>query len=702
MRDLPTQLTDSLAGRNVTVSEEHDAEATVALNASRGSPAGQGPAINVGSVIAGRYELIARLGQGGMGEVFKALDRLAQDQEDPDPYVAIKILKPELQQEAMAVKALQREANRTLKLTHANIVRTRQFEQDRETGLCFIIMELLEGRSLERVLEENPSGQPWARISSPLEQICVGIMCAHKEGIIHSDIKPSNLYITTRGEIKILDFGIAAPMPRPSLDGRQARETRMDARKLDARSPAYASLEVFLGFEPHYSDDVYSLACVTYEWLTGSHPYATAEKPRAAVPAPEALQANLKPAPVRGLTSSQNTALRRALALRRSERTQTIGDFWQSMAPERPAWPAARVGAAAAGTLAVAGLLFAAVRLLPQRHEAPPAHPEAMNPTVVPAPAPMRSESSSAAPTAPAEVTAQAESDEHGTSNSLKDDTHTVPAHSKGPRQRSANLQSGRGGRHESPRGAQRHSDAGAPRESARVAERQESPGGAQPQSDAGAPPESPRPAERGNLRTQADLQASMGLMYEQGRSGFPQDDAEAVRWYTRAASQGDPRAEAGLGFMYEHGRGGLLQDEAEAVHWYTRAASRGNPRGQAGIGSMYEHGHGGLPQSDSEAVRWYTRAAEQGNAQAEAGLGLLYQRGRGGLRQSDAEAVRWYTKAAAQGNPRAEAQLAFMYERGRGGLSRDEREALRLYTTAARHGSQEAQTYLRSIGLTW
>jgi eukaryotic-like serine/threonine-protein kinase len=316
--------------------------------------------VSIGSLIAGRYELISRLGGGGMGEVFKALDRLAQTQQDPDPYVAIKILKPELQGNRISVLAMQREAHRARKLTHANIVRVHQLEQDRETGMYFIVMELLEGRSVQSVMEENPNGQPWTQVSSFLAQICAGLECAHQEGIIHSDIKPSNLYLTQRGQIKILDFGIAAPISNLSGDG---RATRMDPRKLGAKSPAYASLEMFLKRGAHYSDDVYSLACVTYEWLSGHHPYLRVQEPRAAVTALEALRAELKPAPIPGLTRSQNNALRMALALRRADRTQTISEFWQSITSDPPSLPVGRIAAAAAGALLAGGLLFGILRI---------------------------------------------------------------------------------------------------------------------------------------------------------------------------------------------------------------------------------------------------------------------------------------------------------------------------------------------------
>lgn len=317
------------------MAEEHDGDVT-----GRGLEWDEGAGrvtrtVGVGSLIDGRFELVSLQGEGGMGRVFKAIDHLAQQQEAPDPHVAIKILRPSFQQDPTAVKALHREFFRARALSHVNILRIDQFEQDRESGLYFIVMELLQGTSLESVIAENRvrrRGQSWSEIAGALEQICAGLQCAHEEGIIHSDIKPSNLFITTRGRVKILDFGIAALRPGLSGDG---RVTRYDPRQLGALSPDYASLEMFLGREADDSDDVYGLACVTYEWLTGRHPYERPARPGAVVPAPEALYAP-DPAPVPALTRSQNAALRKALAVRREDRTQTIRELWESLSRDPP------------------------------------------------------------------------------------------------------------------------------------------------------------------------------------------------------------------------------------------------------------------------------------------------------------------------------------------------------------------------------
>lgn len=330
------------------MTQERDADVT----RSRLPP---GSAAGIGSVIDGRYELLALLGEGGMGTVYQALDRLAAAQEARDPYVAIKILKPALQEDPTAAKALHREFARARSVSHASILRIDQFAQDRDTGLHFIVMELLQGRSLEEVLAENRASATrpaWAEISGYFAQICAGLQCAHEQGVIHSDIKPSNLFITRQGKIKILDFGIAAL--RPGFT--DTRTTRYDPRQIGALSPGYASLEMFEGRDADDSDDVYSLACVTYEWLSGRHPYA--RQPGAAVPAPEAFGVG-PPPDLRALTRSQNKALRRALALRREQRIRTISELLASMAVGRLSGAAERLSWAA---VPAAGAVTGAVR----------------------------------------------------------------------------------------------------------------------------------------------------------------------------------------------------------------------------------------------------------------------------------------------------------------------------------------------------
>ena len=100
------------------------------------------------------------------------------------------------------------------------------------------------------------------------------------------------------------------------------------------------------------------------------------------------------------------------------------------------------------------------------------------------------------------------------------------------------------------------------------------------------------------------------------------QDDAEAVKWYQKAAAQGNADAQCGLGFAYYRGKG-VITNATEAVKWYRKAAGQGNAYAQCGLGDAYYNGRG-VPQDKAEAIKWYQKAAEQGNAYAQEALGRL------------------------------------------------------------------------------
>jgi hypothetical protein len=148
--------------------------------------------------------------------------------------------------------------------------------------------------------------------------------------------------------------------------------------------------------------------------------------------------------------------------------------------------------------------------------------------------------------------------------------------------------------------------------------------------------------------------------MYANGR-GVAQDAAEAVRWYRKAAEQGDADGQFNLGVMYANGRG-VAQDAAEAVRWYRKAAEQGDARGQFNLGWMYANGRG-VNKDAAEAVRWYRKGAEQGYAKAQFNLGVAYANGEG-VAKDEAEAVRWYRKAAEQGHAGAQAALKELEDR--------------------------------------
>jgi hypothetical protein len=163
-----------------------------------------------------------------------------------------------------------------------------------------------------------------------------------------------------------------------------------------------------------------------------------------------------------------------------------------------------------------------------------------------------------------------------------------------------------------------------------------------------------------------------VGIMYFNGQ-GVPQDYAEAVKWYRKAADQGYAEAQTNLGFMYANGHG-VPQDYAEAAKWYCKAADQGNVSDQYNLGYMYSKGEG-VPQDYAEAAKWYRKAADQGNADAQYNLGLMYEGlildiGEG-VPPDISEAAKWYRKAADQGNADAQYNLGYKYYIG-GGVLQD------------------------------
>ena len=194
---------------------------------------------------------------------------------------------------------------------------------------------------------------------------------------------------------------------------------------------------------------------------------------------------------------------------------------------------------------------------------------------------------------------------------------------------------------------------------------------------------------------TQGDAQAqnSLGLMFDEGR-GVVKNDREAVRWYRKAADQGDANAQHSLGFMYANGRG-VEKDDRAAVRWYGKAAEQGKTFAQYNLGFMYANGRG-VEKNDREAVRWYRKAAEQGYAVAQYNLGRRYDFGEG-IGENDREAVRWYQKAAEQGYAKAQFNLGVMYANGEG-VKKNEREAAGWYRKAAAQGNQKAKASLNRL----
>jgi eukaryotic-like serine/threonine-protein kinase len=208
-----------------------------------------------GSVLGGKYRLEARIGEGGMAEVFRGLDvRL-------DRPVAIKILKPDLAKDPGFVERFQREAQAVARLNHPGIVSV--FDSGSDDGTHYIVMELIEGRTLGEFLAGG--GHLSADKSVEIaEHVCDALGAAHANGVIHRDIKPGNIIVDRRGVVKVTDFGIAHFATGPDTLAKTATVLG---------TAAYLSPEQAKGEPVDERSDIYSLGCVLYEMLTNSPPF---------------------------------------------------------------------------------------------------------------------------------------------------------------------------------------------------------------------------------------------------------------------------------------------------------------------------------------------------------------------------------------------------------------------------------------------
>ena len=202
----------------------------------------------------GRYRLVRRIATGGMGEVWQADDTVLGRR------VALKVLVEELAVDDRATRRFVREARATARLTHTNVARVYDFGRD--GGAPFLVMELLEGETLAARLASGPL--PPAEAARVAAAVADALEAAHQRGIVHRDVKPSNIMLTPGGEVKVLDFGIAAA----------ADETHSTTGSGLYATVAYVSPERVAGEPAMPASDVYSLGAVLYELLCGRPPFS--------------------------------------------------------------------------------------------------------------------------------------------------------------------------------------------------------------------------------------------------------------------------------------------------------------------------------------------------------------------------------------------------------------------------------------------
>ena len=207
-------------------------------------------------LLGGRYRVEDELGRGGMAKVFKGTDEVLGRP------VAIKVLAPQLADDESFVARFRREAQAAARLNHSNLVGV--YDTGEDDGIKYIVMEYVEGKTLAAYLAGGGRIMP-DRAMEIAEGVCSALAVAHAAGIVHRDIKPGNIMVTPRGEVKVTDFGIA----RVSTTGDTVAQTVAVLGTASYLSPEQAQGQAVDG-----RSDIYSLGCVLYEMLAGRPPFA--------------------------------------------------------------------------------------------------------------------------------------------------------------------------------------------------------------------------------------------------------------------------------------------------------------------------------------------------------------------------------------------------------------------------------------------
>ena len=208
----------------------------------------------VGSVLANRYELRAVLGKGGMGLVYRAFDRLLEEE------VAIKVLRTDHSANPDTVRRFRGEIKLARKVSHPNVCRIHDYGEQGPLG--YISMEILTGQDLQKTLKDNPLGLPEGEALSAILQIASGLQAIHDVGILHRDLKTANATRDERGVVRLVDFGIAKDL---LSQGQTAAGEAFG-------TPEYMSPEQCRGDALDFRSDVYALGVLAFELFTGELP----------------------------------------------------------------------------------------------------------------------------------------------------------------------------------------------------------------------------------------------------------------------------------------------------------------------------------------------------------------------------------------------------------------------------------------------
>jgi len=277
-------------------------------------------ALKDGSLFADRYEILAFLGCGGMGEVYKAHDR------ELDEVVALKTLRPALTGSSESVRRFRAETRLARRVRHPNVCAMYDFGRTGET--YYLTMEYVEGVDLRQVVRK-PGGLPILEALETALQTANALSAIHKLGIVHRDLKTANLMRDTKGIVRIMDFGIAKQVDHATL-------AEATAAGMVVGTPEYMSPEQIRGDPVDVRSDLYAFGVVLFELLSGAVPF------KGTTPMATALKQLQEPAPLEGpqarhLPAQLLPVLRRALAKNVEERFQSAAEVASALAAVRDA-----------------------------------------------------------------------------------------------------------------------------------------------------------------------------------------------------------------------------------------------------------------------------------------------------------------------------------------------------------------------------